>query len=30
MKYIINNVDLNLTTGKATFELLNVVWRQVI
>jgi hypothetical protein len=25
MKYIINNVDLNLTTGKATFELLNVV-----
>ena len=24
-KYIINNVNLNLTTGKATFELLNVV-----
>jgi hypothetical protein len=24
-KYIINNVQLNLTTGKATFELLNVV-----
>jgi hypothetical protein len=24
-KYIINNVSLNMTTGKATFELLNVV-----
>jgi len=24
-KYIINNVNLNMTTGKATFELLNVV-----
>ena len=24
-KYVINNVQLNLTTGKATFELLNVV-----
>ena len=24
-KYIVNNVELNLTTGKATFELLNVV-----
>ena len=24
-KYVINNVNLNLTTGKATFELLNVV-----
>jgi hypothetical protein len=24
-KYIVNNVNLNMTTGKATFELLNVV-----
>jgi hypothetical protein len=24
-KYLINNVSLNMTTGKATFELLNVV-----
>jgi hypothetical protein len=24
-KYIVNNVSLNMTTGKATFELLNVV-----
>jgi hypothetical protein len=24
-KYVINNVQLNLTTGRATFELLNVV-----
>jgi hypothetical protein len=24
-KYIINNVNLNMTTGKASFELLNVV-----
>jgi hypothetical protein len=24
-KYIVNNVNVNMTTGKATFELLNVV-----
>jgi hypothetical protein len=24
-KYIVNSVQLNMTTGKATFELLNVV-----